>query len=60
MIFHFGGKYVAEVLRRPLDELQVAFENAMHDSYFRRITHYATRLIGRPTPLYFVENAQKH
>ena len=22
---NFGGKYVAEVLRRPLDELEVAF-----------------------------------
>ena len=27
----FGGKYVAEVLRRPLDELEVAFKEAMAD-----------------------------
>ena len=25
----FGGKYVAEVLRRPLDELEKAFNEAM-------------------------------
>ena len=25
----FGGKYVAEVLRRPLDELEVAFKEAV-------------------------------
>jgi hypothetical protein len=27
----FGGKYVAEVLRRPLDELEIAFTEAMKD-----------------------------
>ena len=25
----FGGKYVAEVLRRPLDELEVEFKKSM-------------------------------
>ena len=30
----FGGKYVAEVLRRPLDELEIAFNEAMHDKSF--------------------------
>ena len=56
----FGGKYVAEVLRRPLDELQVAFENAMHDSLFLEELRIMQRdFIGRPTPLYFAENATK-
>ena len=30
----YGGKYVAEVLRRPLDELETAFKEAMADSAF--------------------------
>ena len=30
----FGGKYVAEVLRRPLDELEIAFNEAMKDKSF--------------------------
>ena len=31
---NFGGKYVAEVLRRPLDELEVEFKKAMADPTF--------------------------
>ena len=31
---NFGGKYVAEVLRRPLDELETAFNEAMNDKVF--------------------------
>ena len=30
----FGGKYVAEVLRRPLDELEAAFNKAIKDPLF--------------------------
>ena len=30
----FGGKYVAEVLRRPLDELEAAFKKYMQDKDF--------------------------
>ena len=30
----YGGKYVAEVLRRPLDELQSAFKHYMQDKEF--------------------------
>ncbi len=30
----FGGKYVAEVLRRPLDELEQAFKTYMQDKSF--------------------------
>ena len=31
---YFGGKYVAEVLRRPLDELETAFHHYMKDPQF--------------------------
>ncbi len=56
----FGGKYVAEVLRRPLDELECAFEKAMGDRAF--LEEYETikrDYIGRETPLLFAENATR-
>ena len=54
----FGGKYVAEVLRRPLDELQAAFEHYMGDAAFLQELHIIQRdYIGRETPLYFAPKA---
>ena len=54
----FGGKYVAEVLRRPLDELEVAFKEAMADSSFVSELETIQRdYIGRETPLMFAERA---
>ena len=56
----FGGKYVAEVLRSQLDELEVAFNKAMKDSAF--LGEFATiqrDYIGRETPLLYAETATK-
>lgn len=56
----FGGKYVAEVLRRPLDELQKAFNKYMHDeSFLSELEEIRRDYIGRETPLYFAETATK-
>lgn len=56
----FGGKYVAEVLRRPLDELEVAFREAMNDRDFLDELELIRRdYIGRETPLYFAPTATK-
>ena len=56
----FGGKYVAEVLRRPLDELEDAFNRATIDAAFLEELRLLQRdFIGRPTPLYFADNATK-
>ena len=56
----FGGKYVAEVLRRPLDELESAFTDAMADSSFvAELEELRRDFIGRPTPLLFAENATR-
>ena len=56
----FGGKYVAEVLRRPLDELEVAFGEAMKDaSFIAELEDLRRDFIGRPTPLLFAENATR-
>lgn len=56
----FGGKYVAEVLRRPLDELEVAFNEAMKDpSFIEALETIQRDYIGRETPLLFAETATK-
>ena len=56
----YGGKYVAEVLRRPLDELETAFKEAMADSVFLQELNTIQRdYIGRETPLLFAETATK-
>ncbi|MBR1614680.1 MAG: tryptophan synthase subunit beta [Treponema sp.] len=54
----FGGKYVAEVLRRPLDELEAAFNDAMKDeSFLKELETIQRDYIGRETPLLFAETA---
>ena len=56
----FGGKYVAEVLRRPLDELEAAFNKAIKDPLFIKELETIQRdYIGRETPLLFAETATK-
>lgn len=56
----FGGKYVAEVLRRPLDELEVAFKEAMADpSFIKELETIQRDYIGRETPLLFAETATR-
>ena len=54
----FGGKYVAEVLRRPLDELEVEFKNAMADADFlKELETIQKDYIGRETPLLYAKTA---
>ena len=54
----FGGKYVAEVLRRPLDELEKAFNEAMKDENFlNELETIQKDYIGRETPLLFAKTA---
>ena len=56
----YGGKYVAEVLRRPLDELAEAFHFYMNDKAFMEELRIIQRdYIGRETPLYFAPAATK-
>jgi tryptophan synthase beta chain len=52
----FGGRFVAETLMRPLDELNAAYRKYMRDPDFlaeldRDLAHF----VGRPSPLYFAE-----
>lgn len=54
----FGGRYAAEVLRTPLDELQAAFVGAIADPAFRaELDRLGRQFTGRPTPLTPAANA---
>ena len=57
---NFGGKYVAEVLRRPLDELETAFNEAIkNQSFIKELETIQRDYIGRETPLLFAETATR-
>jgi tryptophan synthase beta chain len=56
----FGGRYVAEVLRSPLDDLEEAFVEAIEDPEFQSaFDQIAATFIGRPTPMLYAENATR-
>ncbi len=56
----FGGRYVAEILRRPLEELETAFAGAMADPAFvAELEELRADFIGRPTPFLYAENATR-
>ena len=56
----YGGMYVAEVLRRPLDELKQSFDHYMNDREFLDELDAIRRdYIGRETPLYYAPTATK-
>lgn len=54
----YGGRYVAEVLRRPLERLEEEFAQAMADPEFLAdLAAFSRDYIGRPTPLLPARNA---
>lgn len=56
----FGGNYVAEIMRRPLDELKDSFDFYIKDKAFLEELELIRRdYIGRETPLYFAPTATK-
>lgn len=56
----YGGRYVAEILQRPLQELEEAFVRAIADPQFlAELEKLQTQFVGRPTPLLFAENATR-
>ena len=57
----FGGRYAAEVLRTPLDELEAAYREAIADPAFRaELDRIALTYTGRPTPLMHAANLSAH
>lgn len=52
----FGGQFVAESLMNTLEELDIAFEEAIKDPKFMEEYHYYLKqYVGRETPLYFAK-----
>jgi len=52
----FGGRFVAETLMRPLDELNEAYQTFMKDPDFQaELDADLAHFVGRPSPLYFAE-----
>ena len=54
---HFGGRYVADMLHAPLEELESSFVKTQDDCTFQNELQQLQRdFVGRPTPLLFAEN----
>ena len=52
----YGGRFVAETLMRPLDELNAAYRKYMQDPAFQaELDHDLAHFVGRPSPLYLAE-----
>jgi tryptophan synthase beta chain len=53
----FGGQYVPEQVVEALNELEVAFEEALNDPEFiEEYQYYLKDYVGRENPLYFAKN----
>ena len=56
----YGGKFVAETLMAPIDELTAAYEAALVDPAFIELLDEELRqYVGRPSPLYYAERWSK-
>ncbi len=56
----FGGQYVSESLMNALEELDKAYEEAIHDEEFLKQYHYYLKqYVGRENPLYYAEKLSK-
>jgi tryptophan synthase beta chain len=52
----FGGRFVAETLMAPLDELNAAYRKYMQDPGFQaELDEDLANFVGRPSPLYYAE-----
>ena len=58
----YGGRFVAETLMQPLDELAEAYAHLSNDAEFQRQFDYdLAHYVGRPSPLYLAERlTEKH
>lgn len=53
----FGGQFVPPVVVNALNELEIAFNEAIQDpSFIEEFKYYLKDYVGRPSPLYFAEN----
>jgi len=56
----YGGRFVAETLMAPLDELSAAYEAARNDpAFMAELDADMADYVGRPTPIYYAERLSK-
>ena len=56
----YGGRFVAETLMAPLDELDQAYRKYMQDPAFQaELDEDLANFVGRPSPLYYAERWSK-
>jgi tryptophan synthase beta chain len=56
----FGGRYVPELLIKPLEELEESYNELKCDKDFlNELDYYLKYYAGRPTPLYYARNLSK-
>src|SRR5579863_1207547 len=52
----YGGRFVAETLMGPVEQLKVAYEQARRDAEFQtELKRHLKDFVGRPSPLYLAE-----
>lgn len=52
----YGGRFVAETLMAPLDELNAAYQKYMQDpDFLAELDKDLAHFVGRPSPLYYAE-----
>ena len=57
----FGGNYVAETLKKPIDDLYKLFEKCRKDKKFlKERDHYFKTYVGAPTPFIKLDNLTDH
>lgn len=56
----YGGRFVAETLMGPVEDLRAAYEKYRHDAEFQAELKRDLRdFVGRPSPLYFAERLSR-
>ncbi len=57
----YGGRFVAETLMAPLEELRQAYEEYLQDpGFLAELDEELRQYVGRPTPLYFARRWSQH
>ena len=57
----FGGNFIPETLKKPIDDLTILFEKLRNDrNFLKERDYYFKNYIDSPTPLIKLENLTKY
>ena len=57
----FGGNYIPETLKKPVEDLTILFKKLRNDKKFiKERDYYFKNYIGAPTPFFKLKNLTKH